>query len=308
MSRAGRVLVTGLIAVAAVATLAGSAGGGAYPGQNGLVAFTREDFSGEIAAHLWTVDPQTGDLVQLTNDPTALDQMPEWSPDGTKIAFSRDTGNQGLIAVMNADGTGITPLTDDDGNTCPTWSPDGTKIAYSDGPGDIVIIDALDGTVLVTLPVGTCELSWSPLGDLIAFARGNGIEVIAPVTGAVAQPVTTDPADAWPTWAPDGSRIVFERDGSIVSVRPDGTDETVVLPGTTFFGPAYSPDGTRLVLVESTDGSGLGRIVTVAATGGTPTPLTDPSDGQDDLEPDWQPLVTPPPPPTPIPVEPTFTA
>jgi Tol biopolymer transport system component len=303
-----RLLSVAAIVASAVVALAAPGGSGAYPGQNGLVAFAREDTSGAgFAEHIWTVDPLTGAEVQLTDDPDVLDQQPEYSPDGSKIAFSRDTGNQGLIAVMNADGTGITPLTDDDGNTCPTWSPDGTRIAYSDGPGDIVIIAAADGTVLVTLPIGTCELSWSPLGDLIAFSRGNGIEVVAPVDGAVPSPVTTNVLDGFPGWSPDGRRIVFERDGSIVTVRPDGTDEVVVLSGDDYLMPAWSPDGTRIVVTFSANGSFAGSIVTVAADGGPTTTLTEESETTADLQPDWQPLPVVPPPPPPVPVEPTFT-
>jgi Tol biopolymer transport system component len=302
-----RLLAVVLVAAATISVTAVPASPGAYPGANGLVAFTRQDVGGDLAEHIWTVDPVTLDEVQLTDEPGVLDAQPEWSPDGSKIAFSRDTGNQGLIAVMDADGSNITPLTDDDGNTCPTWSPDGTRIAYSDGPGDIVIISATDGAVLETIAIGTCELSWSPLGDLIAFARGNGIEVVAPVTGAVPTSVTTNPLDGFPGWSPDGSRIVFERDDSIVTVAADGSDEQVVLSGGDFFLPAYSPDGTRIVLVESATGLIAGSIVTVAPTGGPTTPLTQETETVVDTEPDWQPLVAPPPPPTPVPVEPTFT-
>ena len=63
---------------------------------------------------------------------------PSWSPDGTRIAFSRHSE----IWVMNADGTNQTKLLDSD--QCPRWSPDGTKIAF-EGNGDIWVMNA-DGT------------------------------------------------------------------------------------------------------------------------------------------------------------------
>jgi Tol biopolymer transport system component len=64
--------------------------------------------------------------------------------------------------------------------------------------------------------------------------------------------VTDSPTfDHQVAWAPDGSRLVFERDratsSSIFTVRPDGTGLHRVTDGPHFdTGPAYSPDGTLI--------------------------------------------------------------
>lgn len=81
---------------------------------------------------------------------------PAWSPDGQKFAVvscrqSFVTCETGKISVLNADGTGITPLADTIGASKPAWSPDGQIVAYesagsihwvsADGSARGVIID-----------------------------------------------------------------------------------------------------------------------------------------------------------------------
>jgi TolB protein len=68
----------------------------------------------------------------LTRTTTAYENVPVWSPDGKKIAFTRrdvrDTNTS--IYAMNADGTGQTRLTDDAlAFSRLAWSPEGERIA-----------------------------------------------------------------------------------------------------------------------------------------------------------------------------------
>lgn len=70
-------------------------------------------------------------LVRLTTD-LADDHRPSWRPDGSKIAFvtSRygpDGNGDPSIAVINADGSGVTAVGNGD---APAWSRDGGRIAF----------------------------------------------------------------------------------------------------------------------------------------------------------------------------------
>jgi hypothetical protein len=86
---------------------------------------------------------------RLTRDDIRASE-PAWSPDGTKIAFKSENldlpsylrGFVFEIYVMNADGSGQTRLTENDGfcpygcpnnevHLLPAWSPDGRKIAIT---------------------------------------------------------------------------------------------------------------------------------------------------------------------------------
>ena len=48
---------------------------------------------------------------------------PEWSPDGTSIAFFSDGGGPGAIWVMRADGTGQRQLTGERDSHSASWRP-----------------------------------------------------------------------------------------------------------------------------------------------------------------------------------------
>jgi hypothetical protein len=67
-----------------------------------------------------------------------LNQMPAWSPDGTRIAFmsTREPGNYPSVFVMNADGSGQIDLTPKVGagpwsSRAPAWSPNGEYIYFT---------------------------------------------------------------------------------------------------------------------------------------------------------------------------------
>src|SRR5437762_1089425 len=94
-----------------------------------------------------------------------------------KIAFTSDRDGNDEIYVMNADGTGVTRLTNDNGSfdRQPAWSPACDRIAFTKDPGgnvEIYVMNA-DGTgaTRLTNSVGYDEEpAWSPDGTRIAFA------------------------------------------------------------------------------------------------------------------------------------------
>lgn len=80
--------------------------------------------------------------------------FPAWSPDGARIAYTADRGGKDIIYVMNADGSGATPVTSGAGEGCDglygtSWSPDGQQLAFArgcwDGDAEVWVVNA-DGT------------------------------------------------------------------------------------------------------------------------------------------------------------------
>lgn len=89
-------------------------------------------------SHLWVVDVKTGAAKQITSGDDWNDADPQWSPDGTKIAFVSDRTGKAFeqsrntdVWVISADGGTPAKISDHaEGDRGPRWSPDGKSIAY----------------------------------------------------------------------------------------------------------------------------------------------------------------------------------
>jgi TolB protein len=86
---------------------------------------------------------------------------PSWSPDGTRIAFSRVSAGHAHLFVVNADGTEPRQLTEGaSDDVAPTWSPDGRFIVFCSAHGDAqwtqsnLFAMRADGSGLVQLTEG----------------------------------------------------------------------------------------------------------------------------------------------------------
>lgn len=97
-------------------------------------------------------------LVSLTTG--AADRYPDYSPDGTRIAFT--VINAG-IAVMNADGTNRTTILANNAAGFPSWSPSGQEIAYNvnGAPAKIWIMSA-SGANARRLETGNVDGDFDP--------------------------------------------------------------------------------------------------------------------------------------------------
>lgn len=67
-----------------------------------------------------------------------MDAAPEWSPDGTTIAFSRNC-RVALLGLSTGEVQYLTPAHRAYCATDPDWSPDGRKIVFSVGNALVVV-------------------------------------------------------------------------------------------------------------------------------------------------------------------------
>jgi len=215
-----------------------------------FAALSKEGGAGE---GLFVVDADGSSLTRLTDcapPGCGQDWDPAWSPDGSKIVFTRlgkGSLDQAIIElyVVNADGSGLGSLADLPGYAeTPAWSPDGTRIAFDlqDDNGQRIEVIHADGShrsVILQEPPGSGPgaPAWSPDGSRIAFVRasseGNPDIFVMNADGSHATRLTTDPSpDVDPVWSPDGSKIAFVRTGSggeLFIMDADGGDPQLVV-------------------------------------------------------------------------------
>lgn len=84
---------------------------------------------------LWLLDVESGEKRQLTAG-VKTDTSPDWSPDGTQIAFLSTREGSPQVYVIPVDGGEAKKLTDMKQaiGGGPVWSPDGRYIAFTAGP------------------------------------------------------------------------------------------------------------------------------------------------------------------------------
>jgi Tol biopolymer transport system component len=245
--------------------------------------------------------------------------QPSWSPNGSRLVFispclkrvdsPRESYTDTSLFMINADGTGLTQLTNVPGADFePAWSPDGKRIAFTsirDGNNQIYLFDVDSQSVIrLTAPdvnIENSQPAWSPDGKQIAYmAKRVGTYQIWVMsdTGQDSVQLVRSGQSLWdyaPAWSANGEGIVFNqrpRDNLLtrpwlMSIQyPDDAAATRLNFPTPVEDAEFSPDGLWLVS-EGRDAQGNRDIYFMTITGGNRTRLT--TDPAVEFDPTWRP-------------------
>jgi len=200
----------------------------------------------DVNLYIKSASSYADDGTQLTTATAVIDGNPAFSSDGTKIAFNRQDTSTGKvdIYVINADGTGLTRLTQNmytGGQVYnPIWSSDNSKIyvstsdSGSNGIGIYSISPTTANQSTATSVVTAAQMNGESLGMFFDISPDNNSFVYNSFSG-------------------DAGTLF-----SIRKVNADGTGDAAVATSnatTRWFLGTYSPDGTKIVTIRTNLGA-----------------------------------------------------
>lgn len=225
--------------------------------------------------NLWTIelgpDGAARPPVRFTDEAAGRTTRPDYSPDGRRLTYLQGgSGGQDIAPwVMNADGTGKSPLITEGGGAGNTsWAPDGTRV--------MVQRDTPAGRGMFWLDLATRRLTpldlvknarnprLSPDGREIAYwmieANGATNTWTQSIDGGEPRRITADAESiSYPAWSPDGEWLAVQikrgRDTHVGVVSKHGgpVEQLTTAPGLS--GPnSWSPDGEEIAYVGLRDG------------------------------------------------------
>ena len=214
----------------------------------------------ECGADLWVANTKTDSpsrklaIEVNADDKSNTERTVTYTRDATEYALSPDETHAVLVIhgqlflAKIPNGGKSTRLTDHafaDSN--PAWAPDGKKILFASdrsGTTDLYVLEADDP-------------------EQSELTKANKFKTTR-LTNTTAEEISA-------SFSPKGDRIAFVRSGKLWLMKPDGTDQKVLVSAQKVLDYDWSPDGKHIAYCRM-DGSFSAEIY-ISATDGTGTPV-----------------------------------
>jgi Tol biopolymer transport system component len=205
--------------------------GPSWSKRGGRLAFTVHGALSGVADLI--VVRRDGGRPRLVDRAAGSYQIPQWSPDGRRLAYIRNAADESAIWVGRAKGgRRILQRHVLDYPQSLSWSPDGRRVAFVGSPAGVAAGAAV----------------------LVANANGAQRRAVSSVT-----PQLDDPSVGFVKWSPNAKRIAFLRwaaDGNAsLCVTDLNGRERVLVPAASISDFAWSPGGRWLAYLTDSPGT-----------------------------------------------------
>jgi serine/threonine protein kinase len=175
-----------------------------------------------LRSSLWVTDLVRGTTSRLSQDAEDV-QIPSWSPDGKRIAYSSANGE---IFLRDSGGAGEREQVVSNGSF-PNWSPDGKTMIYTDNDilpkGKLMFVSpGGDRRPTLYLDGQFSQPAFSPDGRWMAYVSTESARAevfVQPVPAGHGKWQVSTKGGTQPIWSQDGKELFYwSGDGKIVAV------------------------------------------------------------------------------------------
>ncbi len=282
------------LAVLAVTSLGWTAPArAAFSGTNGSIAYVEWSKTGERfieSAFLGAEGGLVADMTKLRSTGVDLGGdafNPGWSANGRNLAFvSTRTGRRQIYSIgfkfsrslTSFCGVEACPLTSGSGESYePSWSVDGQSIVFAstiEGIPQIYRMSATgEGVTRLTFDNATDEHPvWSQTGQIAFVSNLTGSPQIYVMNGQGGElrQITQNGVNTDPTWSPNDSELAYESQTpagfQVFAISSAGGEpRRITSPQPESAIPIWSPDATKLMVIDGPDLSGRSHLEVISA-------------------------------------------
>jgi hypothetical protein len=226
---------------------------------------------GRSTSDLWVTDLDAGTTQRLTED-DADSNDPQWSTNGTSVAYSASASGGKDVLIRQVGGGGARVLARRPGTQYPSdWARDGSALLVTDEAGrnkHDIIIQPADGSPARPYAATSADETAariSPDGHWVAYTSdesGQAEVYLDSYPRPGRRVLVSRGGGLHPVWRGDGRELYYWRDGALVSVPlgaaaggapPTAGVQTLLFRAAYLVGPNLmydvSPDGERFVIV-----------------------------------------------------------